>query len=29
MSRQKKVDTVRAYMRTAEQFKDHAGAAFM
>ena len=29
VSRHKKVDTLRGYVRMAEQFKDHAGAAFM
>jgi integrase len=29
VSRHKKVDTVRGYIRQAEQFKDHAGAGFM
>jgi site-specific recombinase XerD len=29
VSRHKKVDTVQGYVRMAEQFKDHAGAAFM
>ena len=29
VSRHKKVDTVRGYVRMAEQFKDHAGSSFM
>lgn len=29
VSRHRKVDTVRGYVRMAEQFKDHAGSAFM
>lgn len=29
VSRHRRVDTVRGYVRTAEMFKDHAGASFM
>jgi site-specific recombinase XerD len=29
VSRHKKVDTIRGYIRQAEQFKDHAGSGFM
>jgi len=29
VSRHKKVDTLAGYIRTAQQFKDHAGQAFM
>jgi len=29
ISRHKKVDTLRGYIRNAEQFKDHAGSSFM